>query len=229
MSLRGSRRGGPRPHMSNGGFAKRVVAGIYSHAARRLYEPIVVNGAFPLLGGDLHEKVHALGRRAIEVAGTEPILDLPVGTAYFTLDVARRHRGLVVGADIAAGMVQRTREAARERGASNLMAVQADAHDLPFDDGTFGAILCINGLQVIPDLPTTLEEFRRVLAPTGALFVSTITAPLDRALPKNANSHLPTMLRSRAALVAEFERSGYEVNRVESQRLAYWFEARRSD
>jgi demethylmenaquinone methyltransferase/2-methoxy-6-polyprenyl-1,4-benzoquinol methylase len=123
-------------------------------------------------------------------------------------------------------MVQRTREAARERGASNLTAVQADAHDLPFNDGTFGAILCINGLQVMPGLPTTLEEFRRVLTPTGTLFVSTITAPIDRALPKSATPHLPTMLRSRASLLAEFERTGYEVRGIESQRLAYWFEAR---
>ena len=212
--------------MSNGGFAKRAVAGIYSRAARRLYEPIVVNGTFPLLGGDLHEKVRIRGRRAIEVAGDGPILDLPVGTAYFTLDVARHHEGLVVGADIAAGMVQRTRAAARERGTPNLTAVQADAHHLPFDDGTFGAILCINGLQVMPDLPTTLEEFRRVLTPSGTLFVSTITAPLDRALPKSATPHLPTMLRSRASLIQEFEAAGFETSNVESQRLAYWFEAR---
>ena len=214
--------------MSSGGFAKRAVASIYSRAARRLYEPIVVNGTFPLLGGDLHEKVRALGRRAIEVAGGEPILDLPVGTAYFTLDVARHHEGLVVGADIAAGMVQRTRAAARERGTPNLTAVQADAHHLPFNDSTFRAILCINGLQVMPNLPATLVEFHRVLTPTGTLFVSTITAPLDRALPKNATPHLPTMLRSRASLLQQFKEAGFETSRLETQRLAYWFEARPS-
>ena len=211
--------------MSKGGFAKRAVAGIYSRAARRLYEPIVVNGAFPLFGGDLHEKVHALGRRAVDVAGAAPILDLPVGTAYFTLDVVRHHEGLVIGADIAAGMVQRTRAVARERGASNLIAVQADAHHLPFHNATFGAILCINGLQVMPNLPRTLKEFRRVLTPTGTLFVSTITAPIDRALPRSATPHLPTMLRSRASLLREFEAAGFDTSHLESQRLAYWFEA----
>jgi len=211
--------------MSNGGFAQRAVAGIYSRAARRLYEPIVVNGVFPLLGGDLHEKVHALGRRAREVAGDTPILDLPVGTAYFTLDVARHHEGLVIGADIAAGMVQRTRAAARERGASNLIAVQADAHHLPFNNATFGAILCTNGLQVMPDLPTTLKEFRRVLTPNGTLFVTTITAPIDQVLPKTATPHLPTLMRSSASVQREFEAAGFETSHLESQRLAYWFEA----
>jgi ubiquinone/menaquinone biosynthesis C-methylase UbiE len=160
------------------------------------------------------------------VAGDAPILDLPVGTAYFTLDVARHHEGLVIGADIATGMVQRTRATARERGASNLIAVQADAHHLPFKNATFGAILCINGLQVMPNLPATLKEFRRVLTATGTLFVTTITAPLDQALPKTATPHLPTLMRSSASVQREFEAAGFETSQLESQRLAYWFEAR---
>lgn len=209
-----------------GNFAKRAIASIYSHAANRLYEPIVVNGAFPLLGGDLHDKVRALGRRAVEAAGHDPILDLPVGTAFFTIDAARHHEGLVVGSDIAAGMVQRTHEVARERGTANLVPVQADAHHLPFADATFGAILCINGLQVMPNMRATLEEFRRVLNPTGTLFVSLITAPLERALPTRAASHLPTLLRSKKSILEGFEETGFEVSRLEDQRFAFWFEAR---
>ncbi len=210
-----------------GNFAKRAIASIYSHAANRLYEPVVVNGAFPLLGGDLHDKVRALGRRAVEAAGHDPILDLPVGTAFFTIDAARHHEGLVVGSDIAAGMVQRTREVAREQRTPNLVAVQADAHHLPFADATFGAILCINGLQVMPNLQATLKEFHRVLRPTGTLHVSLITAPLERALPKRASPHLPTLLRSKQTILDEFRKSGFEISRLENQRFAYWFEAPR--
>ncbi len=210
-----------------GNFAKRAIASIYSHAANRLYEPVVVNGAFPLFGGDLHDKVRALGRRAVEAAGHDPILDLPVGTAFFTIDAARHHEGLVVGSDIAAGMVQRTREVAREQRTPNLVAVQADAHHLPFAEATFGAILCINGLQVMPNMPATLKEFHRTLKPTGTLYVSLITAPLERALPKRASPHLPTLLRSREKVFQQFQSSGFEISRLETQRFAYWFEARR--
>ncbi|MGI8708359.1 MAG: class I SAM-dependent methyltransferase [Actinomycetota bacterium] len=208
-----------------GNFAKRAIAGIYSHAANRLYEPVVVNGAFPLFGGDLHDKVRALGRRAVEAAGHDPILDLPVGTAYFTVDAARHHEGLMVGSDIAAGMVRRTQEVAREQRTPNLVAVQADAHNLPFADATFGAILCINGLQVMPNLRATLKEFRRTLRPTGTLYVSLITAPLEAALPKRASTHLPTLLRSREKVLGQFETSGFEISHLQTQRFAYWFEA----
>jgi len=161
----------------------------------------------------------------VAVAGDTPILDLPVGTAFFTVDVARHHPGLVVGADIATGMVNRTRATARERGTPNLVAVQADAHRLPFDDSTFGAILCINGIQVMPDLPATLSEFHRVLNARGTLFVSTITAPLSAALPNQAAAHLPTLLKSRTRVLERFAKADFEVTGLDGKRLAFWFEA----
>lgn len=174
-----------------GDRAKRLIGAIYSAAADRLYEPIVVRGAFPLLGGDLNELVLGQGRRAVAVAQGRPILDMPVGTAYFTVEMARLHDGVVVGADIARGMVDHAARAARGRGLDNLLSVQADAHVLPFGDASFGAILCTNGLQVIPGLEPTLAELARVLAPGGTLFASVVHLPLA--------ARAPTMFKSRGA------------------------------
>ncbi|HEX2051270.1 MAG TPA: hypothetical protein VHJ34_11665, partial [Actinomycetota bacterium] len=56
--------------------ATRAVARIYSAAADRLYEPIVVRGAFPLFGGDLNAHVAEHGRRAVAAARGAPILDM---------------------------------------------------------------------------------------------------------------------------------------------------------
>jgi ubiquinone/menaquinone biosynthesis C-methylase UbiE len=196
--------------------AKRIVAKIYSRAASRLYEPLVVHGSFRLLGGDLNERVASQGRAAVRVAGGRPILDMPVGTAYFTEAVARAHGGLVVGADIAEGMV---REAAARR-LPNLAVVQADAHHLPFEDGAFGAILCTNGLQVIPGLRPAIQELARVLAPEGTLFVSVVGVRL------RARS-LPTMF-STAKVKDELERVGLQVTTTRGARLATLYEARRA-
>src|SRR5688500_16772445 len=129
---------------------KRFIASGYSLAADRIYEPIVVNGAFKVFGGNLNDLAVEQGRRAVELADGGPILDMPVGTAYFTTKLARAHEGLVVGSDIAWGMVVRSMEAAREEATPNLRCVQADAHSLPFPDDTFPAVMCTNGLQVIP-------------------------------------------------------------------------------
>jgi hypothetical protein len=129
---------------------KRVVGAIYSRTAKRIYEPLVVHGGFKLFGGRLHRLVLEQGRRAVEQAGDKPILDMPVGTAYFTLDIAPQHAGIIVGVDIAEGMVRQARAAAASAGADNIVTTQGDAHRLPFADESFGAVLCTNGLQVIP-------------------------------------------------------------------------------
>ena len=71
-------------------------------APPEVYEPLVVNGAFKVFGGNLHERVAKQGRAAVAAARGRPILDLPVGTATFTIPIAREHSGVVVGADIAA-------------------------------------------------------------------------------------------------------------------------------
>jgi ubiquinone/menaquinone biosynthesis C-methylase UbiE len=172
--------------------AKKVIGGIYSFAADKIYEPVVVKGVFRLFGGPLNSLVVEQGRKAVEIAEGRPILDMPVGTAYFTIEMAKIHPGIVVGVDIAYGMVKEAEAAARRAGVSGFEAVQADSHHLPFEDGTFGAILCTNGLQVIPGLQPTLKELTRVLAPSGTLFVSVVNVPISNS------PRVPT-LRSRTS------------------------------
>ena len=208
--------------------AKRVIGGIYSFAADKLYEPLVVHGAFRLFGGALNEFVVEQGKRAVSGARGGPILDLPVGTGYFTVEMARRHDGIVVGVDIAEGMVRE----ASERGAAeapNLVAVQADAHHLPFGDAAFRAVLCTNGLQVMPGLVPSIAEMARVLAPGGRFYVSVIGAPLGAAFRTETREHLPTLVRPSKDVVATIEAAGLHVTRHERVRLATLIEATKPD
>lgn len=214
--------------MAKGDFAKRAVSAIYSRAANRLYEPVVVRFAFPLFGGNLNELVIEQGRRAVASADGAPILDMPVGTAFFTVAMARRSRGIVVGADIATGMVVRARRTAREAGTINLVAVQADAHRLPFGDDSFGAILCTNGLQVIPGLEPTLSELHRVLRPEAKIFVSVVTLPIGAALPARTAERLPTVIKSKRELLRAMEDAGFRSISTRRNRLGLLIEAVKS-
>ena len=199
--------------------AKRLIGGIYSWAADKVYEPLVVNGAFKLFGGDLHERVAEQGRAAVRIARGRPILDLPVGTATFTIPIAREHSGIVVGADIAAGMVQQAQRMAAASGVTNLFGVQADAHHLPFPDATFGAIMCTNGLQVMPGLHETLTELRRVLTDDGMLYVSVVSMPVSPA------PSAPTLFLSRTQLQSAFSRAGFVATNRMDQRFATFIQA----
>lgn len=211
--------------MGSSDRAKKVIGAIYSMAADRLYDPLVVNGAFKLFGGRLHQLALEQGRRAVDIAHGQPILDMPVGTAFFTVQMAARHDGLIVGADIAEGMVHRAQEVAREHGATGLKMVQADAHRLPFPDGTFGAVMCTNGLQVIPGLRTAVSELARVVRPEGVMFVSVLTLAVPRAIRESRRDKLPTVMWSGDDIADVIASNGLAVSHVRKERLATLIEA----
>ena len=204
--------------------SKKVIGGIYSFAADKLYEPLVVHGAFRLFGGPLNDLVMEQGKRAVTGARGGPILDLPVGTGYFTIEMARRHDGVIAGVDIAEGMVRETAERASTE-APNLVAVQADAHHLPFADASFRAVVCTNGLQVMPGLVPSLTEMERVLAPGGRLYVSVILAPVGAAFRSDTREHLPTLVRPGRDIASVIGSTGLHVTRHERVRLATLIEA----
>ena len=205
---------------------QRLEARFYSAIAPWLYDAIVVSFGFRFLAGRLHPKVLEQGARAEQAAGHRPILDLPVGTAYFTLKWGRG--GLVVGADIAAGMVEEAKARADRGGARWLTTAQADVQRLPFRDHSFGAIMCTNGLQVMPPLPLALAELGRVLDHTGSLFVCMITFPLGTLLPFSLRKHLPTIFKGHRQVLAELRSEGWKVTARDRSRLALLFEARRT-
>ncbi len=215
--------------MRNDRGIKRVVGGIYSAIADNLYEPIVVQGAFRVFGRHLHETIRERSLRAAAMAAGEPILDMPVGTGYFTLEAARQHAGVMAGVDLAEGMVREAKQAARRAGANALQVLRGDAHRLPFRDETFAVILCWNGLQVIPGIDATVNELARVLKPGGTLFASTVNLPLGDILSARRARRLPPMVSGRRRFVQALSDAGLQIESAEKDRLATILAASKRD
>ena len=205
---------------------QRLEARFYSVTAPWVYDRIVVGIGFRLLAGRLHDKVLSQGGRAVQAAGPRPILDLPIGTAFFTSRWGRG--GLVVGADIAAGMVKKAKTRAAELEAEWLTTAQADIRHLPFRDRSFGAIMCTNGLQVMPPFPIALAELGRVLDQDCPLFVCMILFPLGALLPSSLRDRLPTVFKGRAQVLEELRSEGWTLTARDRSRLAMLFEAHKA-
>jgi len=103
----------------------------------------------------------------------ERVLELGVGTGYYSLELAEwlAPEGRLDLFDLQREFLDQTMAAAGERGLANLVATQGDATALPYEDGSFDAVVLTAVLGEIPDRAAALGEIRRVLKPDGRLVV----------------------------------------------------------
>jgi len=136
------------------------------------------------------EKAHAYERLFGDIASrvVEPLLDAAaVGAGTRVLDVATgpgwvaaraaERRASVVGTDVAEAMI------ARACGAHpDLDFRRADAHDLPFADASFDAVVSNFAIMHFSRPERAIAEFARVLRPGGRLALTTWAAPSEHRL-----------------------------------------------
>jgi SAM-dependent methyltransferase len=119
----------------------------------------------------------------LELGASKRLLDVGCGSGGPLLHVARRAGCEVVGVDVHADAVENGERIAREWGLeARASFVQADADDsLPFEDGAFDAILCIDAINHIADRPRALADWARLLRNGGRLLFTdpvTVTGPI---------------------------------------------------
>ncbi len=115
----------------------------------------------------MEDVVRLLGREAkLERGGL--FLDAGVGTGRFAAPLARLYPSQVVGTDISLPMM---RQVAAKPASSALPLTQADLQRLPFQTGAFQGALLVHILHLIERWPRVLAEAKRVLAPSGVLFL----------------------------------------------------------
>jgi ubiquinone/menaquinone biosynthesis C-methylase UbiE len=112
-------------------------------------------------------------RSVLRPAPGERLLEIGVGTGYYSLELAEwiRPEGTLELFDLQREFLDHTMRAAAARGLDNLVATEGDATDLPYEDGSIDAVILTAVLGEIPDPADALREVRRVLRPSGRLVV----------------------------------------------------------
>ncbi len=154
--------------------------------------------------------------RHIDWAGCR-VLDLGCAGGFMAEALARRG-AQVTGIDPARQAI----DAARRHAAHNDLSIRYDVgrgEELPYDDGAFDAVVCVDVLEHVQDLDRVMAEIARVLRPDGTLLfdtinrnpiarLATITVAEDflRLLPKG--THDPAMFIKPAELRAAMRTAG---------------------
>jgi SAM-dependent methyltransferase len=105
---------------------------------------------------------------ALDIVPDERVLDVACGSGNGAISAARRSWGNTVGADYVPSLLERGRErAAAER--LEVEFVEADAQNLPFEDGSFDVAMSIFGAMFAPDQEKAAAELLRVVKPGGRI------------------------------------------------------------
>ncbi|MGW8377596.1 methyltransferase domain-containing protein [Streptomyces sp. ODS28] len=96
------------------------------------------------------------------------LLDIGCGPGTITADLAELvPDGHVTGLDAAAGVLEKARAHADERGVKNVSFETGDIHRLPYEDDSFCVVHAHQTLQHVGDPVGALREMRRVCKPGG--------------------------------------------------------------
>jgi ubiquinone/menaquinone biosynthesis C-methylase UbiE len=109
------------------------------------------------------------------------ILDAGTGTALIPIELCRREkRACVLAADAAMSMLERAAENVAGAGlVGRIHLERLDAANLPFDAGSFGAVIANSLVHHLEYPARAMGELLRVLAPGGTLFVRDLVRPPD--------------------------------------------------
>jgi SAM-dependent methyltransferase len=108
-----------------------------------------------------------LVREAVAAAPGERILDVGCGPGYYVAELAEEvgPDGTVTGVDQSPAMLAVARD--RCESLSGTSFSEGEATALPFGDASFDAVLSVQVMEYVPDVPAALAEIHRVLRPGG--------------------------------------------------------------
>lgn len=122
----------------------------------------------------------------VEMAQPQPtwrVLDVATGTGHTAFAFAP-YVAEIIGIDLTPRMLSEAEKLAVQQGVTNVRFVEADIHELPFDDETFDdaqfdLVTCRRAAHHFSDIQEALAEMVRMLKPGGLLLLDDRSVPED--------------------------------------------------
>jgi ubiquinone/menaquinone biosynthesis C-methylase UbiE len=113
--------------------------------------------------------------------GSGRVLDVGTGTAQIPIELCRQNSGaFIVAIDLADQMLRVGRENVRRAGFESRITLELrDAKQLPYERGSFAAVISNSIIHHIPEPGAVIGEMVRVVKPGGTIFVRDLLRPPD--------------------------------------------------
>lgn len=149
----------------------------------KVYDAVIKERWLARVGGRVGwgtdiDRMYRMMDEGVRAGAGQVVLDVPVGGAPPLRTAPGRLLGTYIGIDLSDAMLRRAARERADAGLENVVLARGDATSLPLVDRAVDRILCFNGLHVLPDKLTALQEFHRVLKPGGEIFGNVVI--LDR-------------------------------------------------
>ena len=170
----------------------------------------VVGTTLQIVGEDLCE--------ALDLRAGQKVLDVAAGNGNASLAAARRWAE-VTATDYVPALLER----ARERSTADRLDIEfqeADAEDLPFDDGAFDVVLSTFGVMFTPDQDRAAAELARVCRRGGRIglanwtpdgFIGQLFKTIGKYIPPAAGVRSPALWGTRARIEELFAEQAAEI------------------
>ena len=139
------------------------------------------------MGKDENDAVFQKALSGIPEDFSGRLLEVPVGTGILTMPFYQTlPKAEITCLDYSPDMMAQAKEKADRLGVQNVSFRQGDVGALPFEDGSFDAVLSLNGFHAFPDKEAAYRETFRVLRPggtfCGCFYVSGACRRTDRLI-----------------------------------------------
>lgn len=143
-----------------------------------LYDFLAGNRVYNrLLWGSSPEQYATFARGADNSQPRGLVLDAGCGSLLFAAEAHLGCGRTVVACDQSLDMLRRARRRLlklRHLGHGNVFLLQADVSDLPFRQGIFQTVLCMNVLHHYADAAALIRNLNQLLAATGQLYLTSL-------------------------------------------------------
>jgi demethylmenaquinone methyltransferase/2-methoxy-6-polyprenyl-1,4-benzoquinol methylase len=195
--------------------------------AKRFYDRI--SRVYDYLIGAFERKYAKMAVERLFVEEGETVLEIGFGTGYCLKRIAESvgQTGKAYGVDISSGMLEVTRRKLnRARLVNRVELYCGDAASLPYGDNTFDAVFMSFTLELFDthEIPSLLEEVKRVLKPGGRIGVASMSKEngnsLSLRLYEWAHRKWPKYIDCRPIYLEQSLRdAGYEIRKKERVKL----------